>query len=129
MPVPIEKWQWFGTAGHFICSKWCRFHITTKVGRYLISTVGEYVHPSHSAGSEQAEAKWLADNWPGEDIGCDRKYETMVFIAGKACMEHRCGRCGLPSLRTANEIEGAGYNTAGDATRGHMKLCRKYANK
>jgi hypothetical protein len=38
--VPL---RWFGHAGHFICAEWCRFHLCTQVGPYLISTVGEYV--------------------------------------------------------------------------------------
>ncbi len=54
--IPESKWEWFGNAGHFMCSQWCRFHLCTKVGPWLVSTVGEYVHPRHSAGGEQPEA-------------------------------------------------------------------------
>ena len=39
-------WEWYGNAGHFICGHSCRFHLCTKVGSYLISTVGEYVPDS-----------------------------------------------------------------------------------
>lgn len=116
------SFEWFGSAGHFICGRWCRFHLTTKVGPWLVSTVGEYVHPRHGMGSEQREAEWLKDNWPGEDIGCDRKYETMVFKAGERC---ECG-CGLPTIE-GSEVDFAGYNDAKSANEGHLRLCDKYA--
>jgi hypothetical protein len=98
--------------------------MATKVGKYLISTVGEYVHPRNSNGSEQAEAEWLKDNYLGEDIGLNRKYETMVFKAGKPCS---CG-CGLPEI-DGHKLDFAGYNIAGDARKGHMKMCAKWAKK
>src|SRR5262245_46801635 len=93
--VPYRGWQWYGNAGHFICGRWCRFHLATRVGPWLVSTVGEFVHPRHGGGSEIEEARWLRANWPGEDIGLDRKYETMVFRAGDPCETKDCG-CGLP---------------------------------
>ena len=124
--IPPEAWRWFGTAGHFICGQWCRFHLCTQVGEYLISTVGEYVHPSYSGGSEAAEAKWLEKNWPGADIGLGRKYETMVFRAGAPCKEADC-KCGQPAIGGA-ELGTRGYNNRADATRGHMELCREWAD-
>ena len=124
--VPESEWEWFGTPGHFICGHWCRFHLCTLIGDCLVSTVGEYVHPRHGGGSEQQEYNWLADNWPGEDIGCGRKYETMVFKAGERCDDPKCN-CGQPLIKPS-ELEVMGYNSRGDATKGHMLLCRKWAN-
>lgn len=120
-------WEWFGHAAHFICGRWCRFHMATKVGKYLVSTVGEYVHPRHSNGSEMQEAGWLKANAPGEDIGCGRKYETMVFLAGKRCSSKDCG-CGLPEI-SGSELDFRGYNTAREARDGHMALCVKWAKQ
>lgn len=122
-----DKWEWYGNPGHFICSRWCRFHLTTKVGPWLVSTVGEYVHPRHGMGSEQKEAKWLKENWPGEEIGPRRTYETVVFRAGEPCNTEGC-RCGVPQIDGA-ECSFAGYNDAKAATAGHMRLCREYASK
>jgi len=123
----MQEIKWFGNAGHFCCGQWCRFHLTTLANGYLISTVGEYVHPRHGQGSEVKEAAWLKDNWPGEEIGFGRKYETMVFKAGNPCDSPECG-CGLPSI-DGLEIDGQGYNTAKEATEGHMFLVEKYKNK
>lgn len=126
MGVPANQWRWFGDVGHFICGRWCRFHLCTEVGKYLVSTVGAYVHPSKSKGNEHAESKWLAENWPGEDVGCGRKYETMVFeIIGDRCADVSCG-CGMPQVDFSG-LDFRGYNRAGDAASGHMELCEKWA--
>lgn len=118
------KVKWFGCAAHFCCGRWCRFHLATQVGKYLISTVGEYVHPSMSGSSESTEEEWLKKNAPGADIGFNRKYETMVFKVGKLC---GCG-CGLPSI-SGSEIDFAGYMTAKEATEGHYKFLKIYSRK
>lgn len=36
-----SSWEWYGHPAHFICGDKCRFHLATKVGKYLVSTVGE----------------------------------------------------------------------------------------
>lgn len=123
--IPKEQWEWFGNNGHLCVGKWCRFHLTTKVGKYLVSTVGQYVHPRHSNGSERAEAEWLKANWPGEEIGCGRTFETMVFEAGAPCAEEKCG-CGMPGI-SWSELDFAGYNNGKDATAGHMEMCEKWS--
>ena len=100
--VPESAWRWYGLNGHFICGRWCRYHLTTKVGRYFVSTVGMYVHPSDSGGGEQSEYAWLKLHPNGREIGMDHYYETMVFKAGAPCdaleeasirwIAHRLGR-------------------------------------
>lgn len=124
--IPAEKWQWFGHAAHFICGNWCRFHMATKVGDYLVSTVGLYVPPRHSS-SEGAEAAWLKANPNGERIGYDRFYETFVFKAGTPCKAKDCN-CGLPSI-DGSELDTLAANDARTARKNHMKLCRKWAKK
>lgn len=123
--IPTDKWEWYGHAAHFCCGRWCRFHMATKVGNYLVSTVGEFVHPRHSGGSEQTEAAWLVENWPGEDVGVNRKYETMVFKAGAPCAGKGC-KCGMPAI-SGHELDFKGYNTAGEACAGHLALCKRWA--
>lgn len=125
--IPKEKWEWFGSPGHFICCRWCRFHLTTRIGLYVVSTVGEYVHPRHGNGSEQKEAEWLKENYPGEDIGYQRKYETMVFLFTGKCDSEECG-CGMPT-HGGHELYFEGYNRAKEATEGHMKACEIYSKK
>jgi len=130
MKVPESEWTWFGRPGHFICGEWCHFHLCTLVGGYLVSTVGEYVHPRHNLTNEKEWYEWRRDNWPGEDIGYNRKYETMVFIAGPTdCPpdgEQLC-KCGVPSLLDSTELEILPANDGGVATANHMLLCHKYA--
>jgi len=123
--IPEKEWEWYGHAGHFICGQWCRFHMTTKVGDHLISTVGLYVPPHQCGGSERRENEWLQQNPNGAEIGAERFYETMVFEAGTPCDAPDCG-CGLPGVGGC-ERDFAGYQTPGEARKGHMEMCRKWA--
>ena len=127
--IPPNEWEWYGVAGHLCVGAWCRFHLHTKVGNYIVSTVGEYVPLSASNGHERDEAAWLEENWPGMDIGYKRKYETMVFRwSGERCETDTCG-CGQALVGDYSELTCRGYNTRGDATNGHMQTCQEYAEK
>lgn len=112
MNNPPETWQWFGNAGHLCVASDCLFHLTTKVGDYLISTVGDW--RPYYCGVRVEEP---------EEVGRDRLYETMVFKAGKLC---DCG-CGLPMI-SGSELLCIPSNTAGEANRAHLETCRKIAN-
>lgn len=142
--VKIKDWQWFGHAGHLCVGQWCRFHLCTKVGGFLVSTVGEY-WPERGVREIHAEVhdpKWLNDNrhlkgdtfnsaymkrFGFEEIGCGRKYETMVFPAGVPCSSLECG-CGLPEIGGSEE-DVNGYNDAKAATQGHYEMCKKWSAK
>jgi len=126
--VPQSKWEWFGHAGHFICGRWCRFHLATEVGKYFVSTVGLYVHPTRSGASERTEQEWLKDHPNGEEIGCGRFYETMVFPTGPKCDAEGCG-CGMPVPVSHENLDFLGANAAGEARANHMLLCKKWASK
>ncbi len=120
--VPESEWQWFGFSAHFCCGEWCRFHMATRIGDLLVSTVGKYVHPRNSGASENSEREWLAGNPEGEDIGYDRKYETMMFRVDGECA---CG-CGQPTI-DGHELEARGANDSKLARENHMMVCRKAA--
>ena len=111
MGVSEDKWKWHGTAAHFIGSASCLHHVCTRVGKYVISTVGDY-RPN-------------GPNSDAERIGCDRKFETFVFKALRG--ECACG-CGLPNFR-ASEIDSLAANDHKTANANHMKMCRKWAKK
>jgi hypothetical protein len=123
--TPQSEWEWFGTPGHHIMAFWCRFHLTTKVGEYLVSTVGELVHPVNLEGGQDA-LRWQRKNWPGAEVGCGRYYETMVFHTSSLCEADLCGQCGMPN-HNGHGLDMLGYQTAAEANRGHMAMCRKYA--
>src|SRR5208283_5130491 len=108
-------------------------------GKYLVSTVGEYL-PSEGVREilaqsrgfnltergDAREAEWLRKNSGYDDIGCDRKYETMVFnvVKGEFCT---CG-CGIPKM-IPSELDFKGYNKPKEATEGHMELCKKWSER
>jgi hypothetical protein len=103
--IPISKWEWSGHAGHFCASDSCKFRLHTKIGNYVISTVGEYVC--------DGEIK---------EIGCDRKYESYVFeVTNK---KHKCG-CYV--IEKYEEIDSLPANDSITAHANHMKLCFKWA--
>lgn len=115
-----SEWHWFGHAAHLCVGQWCRFHMATKIGKLVVSTVGEYVPPM---GSEVAESEWLAKNRFGKEIGFGRKYETMVFAADGQC---ECG-CGLPGI-DPQELHSKAYNDPKKARIGHLAICELAAS-
>ena len=133
--ISQAEWEWFGHAGHFICGQWCRFHLCTKVGKYLISTVGEYV-PDEGVREILARTRGITLTGRGDDrlrdymnkIGFEplgagtETYETMVFLAGPPCQAKDCN-CGMPSLLDCSEIMMERYGNAGEARVGHLKYC------
>lgn len=135
--MTTEKWEWFGHSGHLIVGHLCRFHLCTKVGSYLVSTVGEYF-PDAPIREMFAKHRGIELEGRGdarqvdymkkigfEEIGADRLYETMTFKAGKPCDAPDCG-CGLPKI-DGHELDTDGYNDAGAATKGHREMCLKWS--
>lgn len=132
--IPESEWAWFGVAGHFICGDKCQFHLTTRIGMMLVSTIGEYMPDSTVqtilartrgfALTERGyarEAEFYQKNGGFEKIGAWGKYETMVFAAGAPCAEPDCD-CGLPSI-DGHSLGGERYDARKDATEGHMRYC------
>lgn len=113
---PRAEWEWFGSPLHF-CAAWnCHFHLGTLVGPWVVSTVGEYVPESAASRADY------------EEIGSGRLYETYVFRAtGKRCTRPGCN-CDQPEWG-GGEIDSEGYNERGDAQRGHLAMCERWATK
>jgi hypothetical protein len=130
-----ENWIWMPHAAHFICSRHCRFFLATKVGKYIVSTIGEYVPDSKVreifAKSRGKEIKGKGDEWDWnymkefgfEDIGAGRKYETMVFKAKKSD-----GFCCPYIIENGEDIDFAGYNDPKEAYDGHLTMCKKWSH-
>ncbi len=102
----------------------------------IVSTVGEWVPDSEvreilarthgivlKGKGDAREADWL--NRIGfQEIGCNRKYETMVFRA----MPREDGEC-CPWTIQGYEIDMSGYNDPVAATQGHYAACGKWHEK
>lgn len=130
------EWIWMPHAGHLMVGHDCRFHLSTYVGGYVVSTVGEYFPDSIVreiiATSRNVQLKGKGDARRAdymakigfEPVGCDRLYETMVFNA----VENDSGCC--PWRQEGGvDIDTCGYNDPGEAEKGHMQLCEKWAAK
>lgn len=105
-----DKWIQMPHATHFIGSASCHFVMATYVGKYIVSTVGEY-YPSYAKDKP-------------EEIGIDRILETMVFKAVKS----DCKGCKY-EIKSGENIDFAGYKTSEEAVKGHWKLCNKWSKK
>jgi hypothetical protein len=106
-----EDWKWYGFAGHFILGDRCSYHLSTRVGNYLVSTVGAL----------------KADNWRQkklDPVGSNRKYlyETMVFPCDGETEE------GNANVLSRSELECSRYEDSLEAERGHYTLCEKWAD-
>jgi hypothetical protein len=108
--VPESEWVWCGYAGHFIGAISCRFHLSTRVGGYRVSTVGDF-HPPSLPGDGEGP----------KEIGLRRLYETFVFqVDGH-------GEHGEGDVTDWSEVDAEGCNDATEAERIHMAMCRKWA--
>lgn len=139
--VPREKWLWMPHAGHFIMGSSCRFHLNTKVGNYIVSTVGDYWPDSQirKIHAQIHDPKWLQENsqlmgdyWDAayfkrfgyEEIGLSRTHETMVFRAIKDPKNACC-----PFQMTSGEKDFRSYSDGKAAREGHYQMCVKWAKK
>jgi len=122
--------------GHLIIARDCKFFLNTFVGKYIVSTVGEYL-PDSEVRKIFAETRGITLKGKGderladymkkigyEELGCDRKYETMVFLAKKS--EHKC--CPY-TAKNWGELDSTGYNNSEDAFKGHYKMCLKWCKR
>jgi hypothetical protein len=107
MSVPESEWRWNGHAGHFIGAESCLFHLNTEVGRYRVSTVGEWVSPDPDGEGEYARFR---------EIGSRRLFETFVF---------RTDANG--EVTDYTELDALSANDHDTATANHMALSRKWA--
>lgn len=133
-----ENWVWMPHAAHFICGNDCRFVLSTYVGKYIVSTVGEYspdrevkkIHAESRGVVIQGRGDWWDANFYKKfgfiEVGLDRVYETMVFKAKKSGKD--CKGCPY-TIESGENIDFGAYNKVGDAFKGHMKLCKKWGKK
>lgn len=128
---------------HFICARDCRFFLATKIGKYIVSTVGEYL-PDYQIREIFAETRKVKLEGKGDarlydymkKIGYEDlhhegwKYETMVFTARKMKKKDRGGcECCPFGIVVSESHDENWYKTAKEAMAGHYKLCEKYARK
>jgi hypothetical protein len=132
-----QNWVWMAHAGHFILGHMCRFKLNTYVGKYIVSTVGEYVPDSQVRAihvrcnkdsplpqGDAGEYEYLK-RYGYEKLGAgDRIYETMVFKASKTK-----DKCCPYHIIVSKEVDFAGYTKADDAYEGHMRMCNKWSKK
>lgn len=136
--IDEKEWVWMPHAVHFIFGDECRFRLNTRVGDYIISTVGEYLPDAPVreilAQCRKIDLEGIGDERVSnymkkigcEDIGFNRKYETMVFYSKPSENNDSC--CPWEAVRSA-ELDMIGYSDPGEAYRGHLEMCRKFAHR
>lgn len=114
--IRAEDWEWSGYPAHFSGSASCLWWLCTRVGDYIVSSIGDYRRLAFGATS-------AGHRNPAESLGSgdDQFYETMVFRAA--------GEVSDSFDHNGEEIDSDRYATAEDATLGHMEMCRKWAGR
>ena len=133
------KWIWMPHPAHFICARDCKFHLATNVGNHIVSTVGEYL-PDAPVREIYAQSRGFVLEGKGdarladyikklgyEEIGYQRKYETMVFTSGPSTVTDSEWQCCPWVVADYSELDVRGYNTASAAYNGHLELCDKWS--
>lgn len=110
----MKTWIFQGYAGHFIGAPDCLFHLSTTIGKYIVSTVGNY--------RPYRNARGINEIGKIQEIGHKRFYETMVFLKKKC----NCG-CGFWVAKDGKTLDFEGYNTPQEAQKGHYKYCKKWS--
>ncbi len=139
--ITKDKWIWMPHPAHFICASDCKFFLATKIGKYIVSTVGEYF-PDAPIREIFAQSR----NKPLEGMGDARRadymkkigfeelhcggilYETMVFKATKSPKEKGCKACPFV-IDSGQNLDSEYYKTPNEAFIGHYKLCQKWSKK
>lgn len=107
--IPESEWVWYGFPGHFILGARCQYHLCTRIGEVLVSTVGRLVEDPERAPHQISE------------LGPGRYYETFVFrVDGEN--EH-----GDPNVLSWDAIDTEGYMASLEAEQGHRAMCEKWA--
>jgi hypothetical protein len=106
--ISQAEWVWYGYAGHLIVGKRCAYHLCTRIGKYLISTVGHYLPKQ---------------NDKIETIGAGDKsfFETFVFNCDGE------EESGDPKILSYEQMDSERYEKSIEAERGHRAFCLKYA--
>lgn len=108
MTVPKSEWVWYGYAGHLCVGRRCAYHMATRIGGFLVSTVGHF----------------LPDGKTMEHIGGpDDFFETFVFRCDGETAD------GDPNLTSLEEVFTRRYAKSIDAERGHRQICDEFADK
>lgn len=102
MIIPKGEWVWYGYPGHLVVAKRCAYHLCTRIGDKLVSTVGAFFPNHHS---------------PMETIGSgdDDYFETFTF----ECL----GEDEYGNPQRGEELASIRYKTSIEAERGHRVTC------
>jgi len=108
MRIPESEWVWYGFGGHFVCRDQCAYHLCTRIGGYLISTIGYYIQHT-------GEAAYPLHGDP------DSLYETYIFHCDGEDDE------GNPNITEHSPIAQEFYADSLNAERGHRWHCNRCA--
>jgi hypothetical protein len=101
-----------GCPGHCIVARDCRWRRHTQVGRYRVSSIGDYFPPDRKKRDTLG-------------AGDDSFFETMVFRTADGPEPGNEG-CGCVAVADWCEIDGTRYPSAGEAQAGHEAFVKKY---
>ncbi len=139
--ITRDKWIWMGHPAHFICARDCKFFMATRVGKYIVSSVGEYF-PDAPVREIFAQSRGITLTGMGDarqydymkKVGYEELhsggylYETYVFKAIKNKAKGGCEACPY-IIESGSNVDSMCFKTRGEAFKGHYKMCDKWAKK
>lgn len=121
--ITESEWEWCGYKKHFIGGSSCEFGMSTRIGNWVVSTVGGY-QPYKHMNQDMLKKLDIKNPYEYEDIGHGRKFETMVFGFKKPDCE--CCTFAADVSKEHGEYFGS-YNDPHEARKGHLEICNKLA--
>ncbi len=109
MKIPRGEWKWYGFPGHYMYAHRCSYHLNTRIGAFLISTVGAM---RNETGDAYAPLLFCGES---------TFFETLVFDCDGE------DKFGNPILKSMSAIDEEYYSESMHAERGHYKMCDRYA--
>lgn len=111
--TPQSEWIWMGHQAHYWTR--CEFHLATYVGNgYLVSTIGDEMHRGKKKHLD------LTSSYFETLVFRARPYSTSDPITYDGC-------CQWVKIPGTDPVEQVYYDTAKEASEGHITICNKYA--
>lgn len=112
--------------GHFILDEFCHWYLHHHVGKYCVSSIGDF-REEESLKLAKKYTPWSIGPNNMLQLGMDRWFETLVVPLSEEGCEDGIEECNCPH-GGGRELLLRGYRTEAEAERGHMSIIQDIDN-